>query len=126
MASDALSTARALRRMERQRAEEQDARRAVWAFLWILFVFKIVTVGLIWYVALGSGESMGMIFATTWYWLLIPVGAISGPALVRWRMVQMRKRRSRLLQSEFAVEPTIVVLPELFDDREPGTTRPRE
>lgn len=101
---------RVLRRMERERREENDARRAVWGFLWILFVFKIVTVGIIWYVAAGSGESLSMIAATTWYWLIIPVAALSGPLLYRWRMIQVRKRRERFVTAEFANEPQIVIL----------------
>jgi Flp pilus assembly protein TadB len=116
---------RVLRRLERERREESDARRAVWGFLWILFVFKFVTIGIIWYVAAGSGESLSMIAATTWYWLIIPIAALSGPLLYRWRMIQMRKRRQRLLAAEFAVEPTIVMLPEgTRDDVPPGGAGP--
>ena len=107
---------RAMRRLERERREESDARRAVWGFLWILFVFKIVTVGVIWYVAAGSGESISMIAATTWYWLIIPVAAVTGPLLYRWRMIQVRNRRERLMAAEFAVEPQIIVLADLNDD----------
>lgn len=107
---------RVLRRMERERREENDARRAVWGFLWILFVFKFVTIGIIWYVAAGSGESLSMIAATTWYWLIIPIAAVSGPLLYRWRMIQMRKHRERLRAAEFAVEPQIVILPDQNDD----------
>lgn len=118
------SAERALRRLERERREEHDARRAVWGFLWILFVFKIVTVGIIWYVAAGSGESLSMIVITTWYWLIIPVAAISGPLLFRWRMIQVRKRRERLKAAEFAVEPRIIVLSEQHDDREPPRQSP--
>lgn len=103
---------RVLRRMERERREEHDARQAVWGFLWILFVFKFVTIGIIWYVAAGSGESLSMIAATTWYWMIIPIAALSGPLLYRRRMMQMRKRRERLLASEFTVEPRIIMLPD--------------
>ncbi len=111
-------TERALRRLELERREENDARRAVWGFLWILFFFKIVTVGVIWYVAAGSGESLSMIFITTWYWLVIPVAAISGPLLFRWRMIQVRKRRERLKAAEFSVGTQIVVLDNGPDGRE--------
>ena len=110
---------RALRRLEQERREEDDARRAVWGFLWILFAFKIVTIGVIWYVAAGSGESLSMIVITTWYWLVIPVAAISGPLLFRWRMIQVRKRRERLKAAEFSVGPQIVVLHDDPDGREP-------
>ena len=98
---------RLLRQMEQERKEDDDARATVWAFLWILFWFKIITVGIIWYVASGSGESLAMIAATTWYWLLIPMFALGGPLLVRWRMIKMRRRREALQQSEWSVEPAL-------------------
>ncbi len=96
---------RALKQLERERREESDARATVWAFLWVLFGFKIATVGIIWYVAAGSGESLTMIAVTTWYWLVIPVGAISGPLLFRWRMIKMRRRREELRQAEWREDP---------------------
>ena len=114
---------RALRRLEREQREEQDARKAVWGFLWCLFGFKMVTIGVIWYVAAGSGESLSMIMITTWYWLFIPIAAISGPLLFRWRMMQVRKRRERLKAAEFAVEPSIVILPEWQEGQEPPWSR---
>lgn len=113
---------KAMRRLERERREENDARKAVWGFLWSLFVFKMVTIGVIWYVAAGSGESLSMIAITTWYWLVIPVAAISGPLLFRWRMIQVRKRRERLKAAEFAVEPRIIVLSEWPDGQGPPRT----
>lgn len=116
---------RALRRLEQERRDENDARRAVWGFLWILFAFKIVTIGVIWYVAAGSGESLSMIAITTWYWLVIPVAAISGPLLFRWRMIQVRKRRERLKEAEFDVEPHIIVLADGPDWWEPPPTDTR-
>ena len=64
---------RRLKQLERERRDESDARATVWAFLWVLFGFKIATVGIIWYVAAGSGESLVMIAATTWYLSLIHI-----------------------------------------------------
>jgi len=112
----------ALKRLERERREESDARATVWAFLWVLFGFKIATVGIIWYVAAGSGESVAMIAATTWYWLVIPIGAISGPLLFRWRMIKVRRRREALRQAEWNVAPGSPDGPSL----EPPTPRDRE
>ncbi len=101
---------RRLKQLEREYREESDARATVWAFLWVLFGFKIVTVGIIWNVAAGSGESLVMIAATTWYWLVIPIGAISGPLLFRWRMIKMRRRREELRRAEWLEEPVTVIL----------------
>lgn len=99
------TSAQALKRLERERREASDDQATVWAFLWVLFWFKIATVGIIWYVAAGSGESLAMIAATTWYWLVIPIGAISGPLLFRWRMIKVRRRREALRRAEWNVEP---------------------
>ncbi len=101
----ATSTDRVLRQLEQERKEESDARATVWAFLWILFGFKFITIGIIWYVAAGSGESIAMIAATTWYWMVIPILAISGPLLVRWRMIKLRRKREQLKQSEWSTKP---------------------
>lgn len=111
-----------LRRLERERKEEEDARHAVWGFLWTLFWFKIATIGIIWYVAAGSGEDLAIIMITTWYWLVIPVAAISGPLIFRWRMMRVRRQRDALVRAEWREEPTIVTLDEP-DSGEPFTTR---
>ncbi|MGC4108054.1 MAG: hypothetical protein QM753_17160 [Thermomicrobiales bacterium] len=95
----------ALEALERERKEEADARHTVWAFVWTVFAFKIVTVLIIIYVASGSGESIGMTLATTWYWFLIPAFAIAGPLLYRWRLIGQRRRREHLRNAEWMVEP---------------------
>ena len=46
-------------------------------FLWVLFVFKMVTVGIIFWAAEGSGEAGALLTATTFPWLIIP--AIASP-----------------------------------------------
>lgn len=101
---------RMLQRLERERRSESDGIAAAWAFLWVLFAFKIATVGIIMYVASGSGESIVMVAATTWYWFVIPILALSGPLLIRWRMIKMRRRREELRKAEWQVDPEIVTL----------------
>jgi|SRR5680860_653639 len=115
--SPASPSDRILKQLERERREESDERATVWAFLWVLFGFKMATIGIIWYVAAGSGESLMMIAVTTWYWLVIPIGAIAGPLLVRWRMIKMRRRRDELRKAEWREEPEIVAVhgPPRFD-----------
>ncbi|MDQ3540643.1 MAG: hypothetical protein M3440_08145 [Chloroflexota bacterium] len=95
---------RVLIRLERERKEAAEAHTAVWGFLWTLFAFKIATVGVIWWAATGSGEDLSYIIATTWYWLVIPIGAIAGPLLVRWRMMKLRRRREALRRSEWMTD----------------------
>lgn len=106
----ATQTDRMLRRLEQEQKAESDGIGAAWAFLWVLFWFKIATVAIIFYAASGSGESLAMIAATTWYWLLIPVLAISGPLLVRWRMLKLRRRREQLRRLEWEVKPDVATI----------------
>lgn len=95
---------------EREINENREAQRAVWGFLWTMFVFKIATVGLIWYSATSSGtHSLAMIAATTWYWLFIPIVAIAGPLLFRWRLLRMRRRRAQLRGAEWMDLPEPVM-----------------
>lgn len=108
--SPASPSDRILKQLERERRAESDERATVWAFLWVLFGFKMATIGIIGYVAAGSGESLVMIAVTTWYWLVIPIGAIAGPLLVRWRMIKMRRRREELRRAEWREEPDILVM----------------
>ncbi len=96
---------RILVRLERERKEEAEGRAAAWGFLWTLFAFKMATVGLIWWAAAGSGEDLSYIIATTWYWLVIPIAAITGPLLIRWRMIRLRRRREALRRSEWMTDP---------------------
>lgn len=96
---------RALEVLERERKEEADARTTLWSFIWTIFAFKIVTMLVILYVAAGSSESIAIAFATTWYWFIIPVIAIAGPLLCRWRLVTQRRRRQTLRKSEWMVDP---------------------
>ena len=108
MTAPASITTRANRRLailERERRTDADSRQAVWTFLWTLFVFKIATVGLIWYAAGGSAESQALIYATTWIWLIIPAAAIVGPFLYWRRLRHQRRQRDRLLRSEWMIEP---------------------
>jgi hypothetical protein len=90
----------AMRQEEHER--DESGKRAGWTFLWTLFVFKIVTVGIIWYAATSThSNETPFIIATTWYWFLIPIIGISGPLLYRWRLVRMRRRREALRGAEW-------------------------
>lgn len=95
---------RALDVMELERKQEAEEKSAVWAFIWTLFVFKVATMILIVYLAAGSAESFGVAIATTWYWFLIPIAAITGPLLYRWRLIRQRRKRAALRDAEWMTE----------------------
>jgi small-conductance mechanosensitive channel len=87
---------------QEERIRDEAGHKAGWTFLWTLFAFKIATVGIIWFAASSSrSHEMSFIIATTWYWLAIPILAISGPLLYRWRLLQQRRRREALRGAEW-------------------------
>jgi|GEM_PF-1606465 len=91
---------------EQERARDEAGHRAAWAFIWTLFVFKIATIGIIYYAATSTHSvELSFIYATTWYWLIIPIAGISGPLLYRWRLVRMRRRREQLRNAEWMDQP---------------------
>lgn len=98
----ATSAERRLAAREEERTRNASGQRSAWAFLWTLFAFKITTVGVIWYAATSThSDETAFIVATTWYWFLIPLAAVTGPLLYRWRLIRMRRRRDQLRGSEW-------------------------
>jgi hypothetical protein len=83
---------------------KSDERSTVWAFLWTLFVFKIATVGVIFWAAKGSSEAGILLAATTWWWLGLPIFAVAGPMLYYRRLRRARARREELRRSEWMIE----------------------
>jgi hypothetical protein len=80
----------------------EDAGVAVGAFLLVLFVFKLITVVLIFW-HLRSWESGVVLGATFWYW--IPPLALfgAGPVVFYYRLRKVRTRREALQRAEWMV-----------------------
>lgn len=120
----AISALQRLADREQETIRDREARQAMWLFLWILFFFKIATVGVIWYAASASGtHDMAFIVATTWYWLLIPMAAITGPLLFRWRLLKVRRRRQQLRHAEWMDGPAPPAKPPGIARRASGINR---
>ncbi len=100
--SPAPSPDRALKQLERERREESDARATVWAFLWVLFAFKLATVGLIFW-HLSTFETGVVLGATTWYWFPVMGVLAAAPVALHLRLRKMRARRAELLRAEWMV-----------------------
>lgn len=88
---------------EAEEREKREARETLWAFLWILLVFKAFTLGIL-FVYTDSAEVKHLVSATAWPWLLIPGFAIAGPVGYRWRLLRQRRQRERLRKSEWMIE----------------------
>lgn len=81
-------------------ASEYDGGVAVWGFIWVLFAFKLATVGLIFYHH-RTWETGAFLGITTWYWFP-PLGALlAGPLLFRYRLRRVRARREALRRAEW-------------------------
>lgn len=95
-------------RVDVERAAEvrrkNDERSTVWAFVWTLFAFKIVTVIVIFWAAEGSGEAGALLAATTWFFFIVPVIAIAGPLAYFIRLRRVRARREALQRAEWMLD----------------------
>ena len=82
--------------------DEPEGSAAVWAFLLVLFFFKLATVILIFW-HLRTWESGVVLGATFWYWIppVLLLGA--GPVLFYYRLRKVRSRREALRRSEWMV-----------------------
>jgi hypothetical protein len=84
-------------------AHDREERRAVWGFVWVLFGFKMATVIAI-FAAARSEEAAVLLAATTWYFLPIPVVAVAGTLLFRYRLHKVRRRREQLRRAEWLLD----------------------
>ena len=87
---------------QREDHDEADSAATVWAFLLVLFVFKLATVGLIFW-HMHTFESGVILGATLWYWFppLLLLGV--GPALFYYRLRKVRARREALQRAEWMI-----------------------
>ena len=82
---------------------EYDSGAAVWGFLWVLFAFKLATVGLIFY-HMQTVQTAAFLGATTWYWFPPLAILLAGPILFRYRLRRVRAKREQLRRAEWMLE----------------------
>jgi hypothetical protein len=80
--------------------EDSEGAGAVWGFLLVLFAFKVITVGLIFW-HLQTWESGVVLGATLWYWFPPLIALSAGPLLFYYRLRKVRARREALRRSEW-------------------------
>ena len=76
----------------------------IWPFVWILFGFKLATALIIFWFAAGSEGTYSILAGTHWFWIAIPILAMSGPAAYQWRLRRVRRKRARLQAAEWMVD----------------------
>lgn len=108
---------RMLQTLEAERKRDAEERITGWTVVWTLFAFKMATVAIIWFAANGSAEANAYLTVTTWYWLAIPVVALSGFITYRLRLRKARKQADMLRRSEF-METSGPPEPMIFTDEE--------
>ena len=96
-----------MQQMEHERQLFADEKFTSWGIIWTLFAFKMATIGIILVMIRNASgeqktEAMAYIGASTWYWMFIPIVAISGYVSWRLRLRSARKRAHELRKSEFS------------------------
>lgn len=83
--------------------DEPEGAAAVWGFLIALFMFKLVTVIVIfWY--MHTLESGIILLSTFWYFIPPMIVLVAGPALFYYRLRKMRARREALRRAEWMID----------------------
>ncbi len=85
------------------RNEEEEGRKAAFAFLWVMIAFKVITMVFI-FAQMRTLNSFIFLAATFWYWLPIIGFLIAAPLMYRYRLLRMRRRRKDLQRSEWMVD----------------------
>jgi len=85
------------------RPREPEDLGAAWAFLWVLFAFKMATVVLIFW-HMRTFETGMLLTATTWFWIPLIGVLVAGPLLFRYRLLRVRAKRERLRRAEWMLE----------------------
>ena len=81
-----------------------ENKAPLWTFLGLILGFKLVT-SIIIFVMEPSARSAAFLLAMQWYWLLAPLPFVVVPAIFWYRLVRVRRRRRKLIQSEWLVTP---------------------
>jgi hypothetical protein len=90
--------------------DESDGAFAVWGFLIALFIFKLITVAVIFW-HMRTWESGLILGATLWYWFppLLLLGA--GPVIFYYRLRKVRARREALRRAEWMLDEPGIAAP---------------
>ncbi len=83
--------------------QQHDESGAIWAFLWILFAFKMATVVAVLYFTRERNSNL-ILSATTWYWFPLFAVLFAAPVTYHFRVRKVRRKRAELLRQEFMVD----------------------
>ena len=79
-----------------------DSKAPLWTFLGLILGFKLIT-SIIIFVMEPSVWNATFLLAMQWYVLLMPIPFVVVPAIFWYRLVRVRRRRRKLIQSEWLV-----------------------
>ncbi len=113
----------ALQRMEHERQLHADEKFTSWGIIWILFGFKLSAIAMVVFMIRNASgaqktEAMAYIAASSWYLIFVPMVALSGMVMWRWRLRSARKRAQALRQSEFSTLHRADLAPLTDDEKE--------
>ena len=82
-----------------------EGRAAAWTLLGVVIGFKVIGAVLIFIIA-PSSETVTILIALNWPYVLIGALALAPPALLLTRLVRARRRRAEFIRAEWHVEQT--------------------
>ncbi|MCC6175098.1 MAG: hypothetical protein IT305_07325 [Chloroflexi bacterium] len=83
--------------------ESAENKAALWTFVGMILAFKLATSIVIFIMAPGAW-SFVFLLVMQWYWLLLPCALVGAPTLFWFRLWRVRRRRQKLILSEWQVK----------------------
>lgn len=81
-----------------------NSKAALWTVAVPLLLFKVWALTLLLMFS-PTRDAVGLIVATHWAWVAIPVLLLGGPAYAWYRLIRMRARRDQLRRAEWMGQP---------------------
>ena len=81
-----------------------EERTSIWPFIWTLFAFKAIALSTILFFAARSHADVALLTTTHWFFLVIPIIALSGRFAYHWRVRRVRRKRDQLRSAEWMLD----------------------
>lgn len=83
----------------------ENVTPSAWVLIWTIYMVKFMMIFALFWSA-HSFEPAALVAATTWFWLGPAIVVAASPAAFKYRLYRVRRRRSRLVESEWMMKET--------------------
>ena len=83
--------------------QEEEEEGGAWAFLWLLFAFKLATIAVIFYYH-QTWEAGLVLGAASWHWAVMLIPLLAGPIAFHYRLRRVRAKRELLRRAEWMLD----------------------